>query len=96
MTLPIHHLEQYSLRHRDQVLRVLAADQGEPVELLVFRGFSSSLTQPTAFDPDVPVLPASATIQSIQRFRNPYNPDQPLAAPQTWEEFSMELGLSDS
>ncbi len=91
MTLPIHQLEQYSLRHRDQVLRVLAEDQGEAIELLVFRGFSSSLTQPTAFDPDVPVLPTSATIQSIQRFRSPYNPDQPLAPPQTWEAFLAEL-----
>ncbi|WP_338429986.1 hypothetical protein [Synechococcus elongatus] len=91
MTLPIHQLEQYSLRHRDQVLRVLAEDQGEAIELLVFRGFSSSLTQPTAFDPDVPVLSTSATIQSIQRFRSPYNPDHPLAPPQTWESFLAEL-----
>lgn len=91
MTLPIHQLEQYSLRHRDQVLRVLAEDQGEAIELLVFRGFSSSLTQPTDFDPDVPVLPASATIQSVQRFRSPYNPDHPLAPPQTWEAFRAEL-----
>ncbi|ABB56395.1 DUF7734 family protein [Synechococcus elongatus] len=91
MTLPIHQLEQYSLRHRDWVLRVLAEDQGKAVELLVFRGFSSSLTQPTDFDPDVPVLPASATIQSVQRFRSPYNAEQPLAPPQTWADFAAAL-----
>lgn len=89
--LPIQQLEQYSLKHRTEVLRVLAQDQGEPVELLVFRGFSSSLTQPTAFDPDVPVLPPSAVIESIQRFRSPYQPDQPLAPAQTWAEFLAQL-----
>lgn len=93
MTLPIQQLEQYSLRYRDQVLRVLAEDQGEAIELLVFRGFSSSLTQPTNFDPDIPVLPASASIQSVQRFRSPYSPDQPLAPAQTWEAFAAEAEL---
>lgn len=94
MALPIQQLEQYSLRRRDQVLRVLAEDRGEAIELLVFRGFSSSLTQPTDFDPDVPVLPASATIQSVQRFRSPYNPDHALAEPQTWDAFAAEFGLA--
>ena len=91
--LPIQQIEQYSLQHRNEVLRVLAEDQGEPVELLVFRGFSSSLTQSTAFDPDVPMLPASAVIKSIQRFRSPYDPDQPLAPAQTWSEFATQLEI---
>ncbi len=70
-------LEAYSDRHRDEVLLVNALIEGEANLIMVFRGFSSSLSQATAYDPDVAVLPDSAVIESIDRVRAPYNPDAP-------------------
>jgi hypothetical protein len=74
---PIQRLENYTLRHNQEVLLVKSAIAGESAEILVFRGFSSSLTGATAFDPDVPVLPAEATITSIDRLQGPYTPTSP-------------------
>ncbi len=81
-------LEQYTLRHPQAVLRVVARVAGEMDEILIFRGFSSSLVRPTAFDPDVPVLPEDATIDSIDILAGPYNPDQPRYLHQglSWQE----------
>jgi hypothetical protein len=46
----------------------------EPFELLIFRGFSSSLSHPTGFDPDQPALPAEALIATAELLQGPYNP----------------------
>lgn len=70
-------LERYTERQRQEVLLVRATVEAQSVEVMVFRGFSSSLTGATAFDPDVPVLPPSAAIQSIDRLQAPYNPAAP-------------------
>ncbi|MGF1497206.1 MAG: hypothetical protein ACFB8W_10335 [Elainellaceae cyanobacterium] len=70
-------LEQYTLRRPDEVLLVNAQIGDEPDQIAVFRGFSSSLMRPTAFDPDVPVLPEEAEIQSIDRLRGPFDPSNP-------------------
>lgn len=70
-------LEAYSDRHRDEVFLVHILINGEPDLIMVFRGFSSSLMRPTAYDPDVPVLPESATIETVDRVRSPYIPDAP-------------------
>lgn len=75
--LPIHRLEQYTLRIPDEVLMVNATVGGKEDFVVVFRGFSSSLVNPTAADPAVPVLPQEATIESIDRLKGPYNPDNP-------------------
>lgn len=85
--LPGLRLEQYTLRHPQAVLRVVARVAGEMDEILIFRGFSSSLVRPTAFDPDVPVLPENATIEAIDILAGPYNPDQPRYLHQglSWE-----------
>lgn len=96
--LPIHRLEQYTLRHPQEVLLAQALVDGEPDQVVIFRGFSSSLMRPTAFDPDVPVLPETATIQTIDRLQGPYTPDQPRYLQQglTWAEMAerlAELGL---
>lgn len=64
-------LEELSRSRADRVLRLRgrlpiqgsaagapgAAEGFEPFELLIFRGFSSSVSHPTAFDPDQPALP---------------------------------------
>ena len=74
---PGFRLEQYTLRQPQLVLRVAAVIDGQEDEVLIFRGFSSSLMHPTAADPEVPVLPAAAEIQAIDIMVGPYNPTAP-------------------
>lgn len=90
---PGQQLEQYSLRYPQEVLRVTAEIDGETDEILIFRGFSSSLVRATAADPDVAVLPATAKIISIDRLQGPYNPDTPQYLEQalTWSDFQTRL-----
>ena len=61
----------------------------EPFELLIFRGFSSSLSHPTGFDPDQPALPATAEIGAAELLAGPLNPsqEQRLAGPVAVEHF---------
>lgn len=86
-------LEQYTLKHPQEVLIVTAEIEGEEDCITIFKGFSSSLMRPTAFDPDVPVLPPNATIISIDRAASPYNPDAPryLQRGLTWEAMQALL-----
>jgi hypothetical protein len=65
------------------------AGPGEPFELLIFRGFSSSLSHPTGFDPDQPALPATARIEAAELLAGPLNPsqEQRLAGPVAVEHF---------
>ena len=79
-------LEEISRQRPDRVLRLVgtlpASWEYEPFELLIFRGFSSSVTHPTAFDPYQPALPASARITAAELLAGPLNPseERPLAA----------------
>jgi len=73
----ITRLEQYTLKHPQEVLLVKATLGDEEDIVVVFRGFSSSLMRSTAFDPDTPVLPPSATILSVDRLQGPYDPENP-------------------
>ncbi len=91
-------LEQYTLKRPQEVLLVTAIIAGEDDQIAVFRGFSSSLMRPTAFDPDVPVLPNDATILTIDRVASPYDPEQPRYIQQglTWETMQpllIEIGI---
>lgn len=56
---------------------------GEPFALLIFRGFSSSTTHPTAFDPDQPALAAWAVLETAELLQGPLDPkaEQLLAGP---------------
>lgn len=81
-------LEAISRERPDRVLRLrgqLPGDDGslEPFELLIFRGFSSSISHPTAFDPDQPALPPQARIETAELLRGPLNPaaEELLAGP---------------
>ncbi|MFY8149181.1 MAG: hypothetical protein ACOVNL_08190 [Prochlorococcaceae cyanobacterium] len=69
-------LEVRSRERPDRVLRLRGrlAEPQEPFELLIFRGFSSSVSHPTAFDPDQPALPAEARIEDAELLRGPLNP----------------------
>lgn len=92
-TLPIHRLEQYTLRFPEEVLMVSAVVAGEEDYVVVFRGFSSSLVHPTAFDPEVPILSEEAVIEAIDRLQGPYTPDNPQYLEQaiSWSNFSDRL-----
>jgi hypothetical protein len=72
-----YRLEQYTLKRPQEVLLVAAEIDGEPDQVTIFKGFSSSLMRPTAFDPDVPILPEGAQIITIDRLQAPYQPDAP-------------------
>jgi len=74
---PGKRLEQYTKNHPQEVLLVRAEIDGEVDEIMIFKGFSSSLMRPTAYDPDVPVLPETAKIIGIDRLHSPYIPDAP-------------------
>lgn len=71
-------LEQYTIKRKSEVLIVqVATPTGEEDTVLIYNGFSSSLTRPTAFDPDIPVIEENAQIISIDRVASPYNPGEP-------------------
>jgi hypothetical protein len=86
-------LEQYTLKRPREVLLVTAEVDGETDQVTIFKGFSSSLVRPTAFDPDIPVLSANAQIVTIDRLESPYVPDAPRYIQQglTWEEMQTLL-----
>ncbi|MEH2332315.1 DUF7734 family protein [Nostoc sp.] len=70
-------LEQYTAKRTKEVLIVTVEIADEQDTIAVFKGFSSSLMRPTAFDADVPVLPDGANILNIDRVASPYNPEAP-------------------
>jgi hypothetical protein len=86
-------LEQYSRQHPNEVLLVTFETDGEPDQVAIFKGFSSSLMCPTAFDPDVPVIPDDVAIQTIDRLKSPYNPNDPhyLQRNLSWADFQPLL-----
>lgn len=88
-------LEQYTQVRSQEVLVVTVEIAGEPDQVAIFKGFSSSLMRPTAFDPDVPVLPDQTRILTIDRVASPYNPQSPRYIQQglTWE--TMQSLLSE-
>jgi hypothetical protein len=86
-------LEQYTLKHPQEVLLVTAEIEGEPDQITIFKGFSSSLVRPTAFDPDIPVLPATARVLTIDRLRSPYDARSPQYIEQNLSAETMEVRL---
>ncbi len=91
--LPIQRLEKYTVKHPQEVLIITAQIDGEEDQIAIFKGFSSSLMRPTAFDPDIPVLPENAVITQIDRVANPYNPSDPKYLEQAinWTEMERRL-----
>lgn len=88
-------LEDLSRAYPDRVLRLrgeipaAAGGAWEPFEVLIFRGFSSSVSHPTGFDPDHPVLPDQARLAAAELLQGPLNPaaEQLLAGPAPPEAF---------
>lgn len=69
-------LEQYTLKNPQIVLLVSAQINQQIEEIIIFKGFSSSLTSSTAFDPDQPVLPDHSKIIKIDIIKSPFNPNK--------------------
>ncbi len=88
-------LEVYTSKRPQEVLLVTVDVAGESDQITIFKGFSSSLMRPTAFDPDVPVIPDDAKIICIDRVASPYNPQAPRYIQQalTWDD--MQALLTD-
>ncbi len=87
-------LEALSRNRPDRVLRLrgslpAAAGESEPFELLIYRGFSSSVTHPTAVDPDRPALPDGSEIDGAELLQGPLDPRSEcrLAGPLPVERF---------
>jgi hypothetical protein len=53
-----------------------AAAPVEPCELVIYRGFSSSTTHPTAFDPDQPALPETTRLSRPESLQAPLRPGE--------------------
>ena len=86
-------LELYTLKRPNEVLLVAIETVGQPDEVAIFKGFSSSLMNPTSSDPDVPVVSDQATVLSIDRLESPYNPNDPhyIQTGISWGEFEALL-----
>lgn len=86
----LQRLEDLSARHHDWVLRCRGRlPSGEPFELILFRGFSSSTSHSTAADADVPLLGAGDRLETIEILKAPLQPDveqvlQPAMALETF------------
>ncbi|KYC39879.1 hypothetical protein WA1_28330 [Scytonema hofmannii PCC 7110] len=88
-------LEKYTTKRPQEVLLVTVEIAGEQDQIAIFKGFSSSLMRPTAFDPDIPVIPDEAKIIKIDRVASPYNPEAPRYIQQdiSWE--NMQKIMND-
>ncbi len=86
-------LEQYTIQFPREVLLVDIEVDGQPDQIAIFKGFSSSLMCPTAFDPEVPMIPHGARILGIDRLNGPYNPNSPRYIQRNipWKEFEEIL-----
>ena len=70
----VQQLEERTRLLPDRVVRLQGTVQGEPFELLIFLGFSSSTSHPTAFDPDASVLPEGTALERAELLQGPLNP----------------------
>ena len=69
-------LEERTRLHTQWVVRLRGQVGEVPFELLIFRGFSSSTTHPTAFDPDASVLPEGTRLDQAELLQGPLLPSQ--------------------
>ena len=69
-------LEERTRLQPKRVVRLRGQVGNESFELLIFRGFSSSTTHPTAFDPDASVLPEGTSLDQAELLQVPLSPEQ--------------------
>ncbi|MGP1384171.1 MAG: DUF7734 family protein [Thainema sp.] len=92
----VERLEEYTRLHPAEVLLVTAEVDDEPDQIMIYRGFSSSLMRPTAADPEVPVLPDTAEVTSIDRLQGPYQPHNPTYIESDLTQQDMEARLQQA
>ena len=95
----LERLENISSYHHDWLLRChgrLAG--GQPFELIVFRGFSSSTSHSTTADADVPLLKAGDQLETIEILKAPLEPgvEHVLQPAMTPEQFWQALAADQS
>lgn len=90
---PLTRLEQYSLRFPQEVLWVQVQYDQQEDELIIFKGFSSSLQRSTPANPDISLIPDYAHIVRIDRLKSPYTPEAPEYIEQnlSWSNFEAYL-----
>ncbi|OKH13168.1 hypothetical protein NIES208_15430 [[Limnothrix rosea] IAM M-220] len=98
MTMAIaQELENYSRNHPEEVLLVTTINDAEVEDqVMIFKGFSSSLMQPTDFNPDNPIFAADAKFVSLDRLQSPYNPSEPTYLEQNMSWAAMQQLLAES
>ena len=69
-------LEERTRALPQRVVRLRGQVRDELFELLIFRGFSSSTTHPTAFDPDASVLLEGTSLGQAELLQGPMSPSQ--------------------
>ena len=69
-------LEERTRLQPQRVVRLRGRVKDTPFELLIFRGFSSSTTHPTSFDPDASVLPGGTSLDQAELLQGPLSPTQ--------------------
>jgi len=88
-------LEALSRERPDRVLRLQGRMPcGEMFELLIYRGFSSSTTHATAYDPDQSALAEGSAMTSATLLEAPLKPgaEIELAGPAPVETFLLSQG----
>ena len=73
-TALVQELEERTRLSPDRVVKLHGFVLDEPFELLIFRGFSSSTTHSTAFDPDASVLPDGTRLDWAELLQGPLDP----------------------
>ncbi|MEB3224231.1 MAG: hypothetical protein VKJ86_00325 [Synechococcus sp.] len=89
-------LEAYTLKHPQEVLLVNLGQTEIEDQIIIFKGFSSSLMRPTDFNPDNPILSDTDPILSIDRLQGPYNPANPVFLEQNIPLEHMQVYLQDA
>lgn len=89
-------LETYTLKYPQEVLIVHTLDGTEADQIIIFKGFSSSLMHPTDFNPDNSVFSPNAELVSIDRIQSPYLPNNPNYIEQniSWSIMAQYLSVA--
>lgn len=74
----VQKLEERTRLKPERVVRLHGVVGAEPFELLIFRGFSSSTTHPTSFDPDASVLPKGTLLSQVDLLKGPLSPAEEI------------------
>ena len=71
----INSLEKISSEIPDRILKlegfILKENQKEQLEILIFRGYSSSTTHPIEIDPEIKVIALNYTIKNFKLYKEP-------------------------